>query len=696
MKKRMVSVILAAAAGLSLAGCSPQFLRATEVLREEMSGTQEETPEYPDGGELFSADEGADEEAEAEREDTVTQPQGGSAADGETWAVYWYLCGSDLESGGGCATRDLTEMTNVDLPENVQVVIQTGGAAYWNNSEVDNDSIGRYVYDSTGLNLVERQPQANMGAPETLADFLSFCCSNYPADHTMVLLWNHGGGSVSGTAFDENYGFDSLTLSKMYSAFEAVCELSVDAPPFDVIGFDACLMASIDTAYTFWDVAEYLVASEELEPGVGWNYSGWLEALAADPGMDGAELGKIICDTYAEGCEMAGVADEITLSVTDLSAFGPLMDAYEDLGGEALLAAAEDPTFFAGLGRAAAVSENYGGNTPEQGYANMVDLGHLIWNSAGLFPESAEQLLEALDECVIYQVSGPYREAATGLSCYYSYNGSLDDYLGYIDEGCSTSFKYLYGYALSGELSDAGMDYVESLGYQEETLPEIPTVESSEDFPVYVDEDGYAVLELGPDVANRLKGVYFQLAYMDMENDISLLLGRDNDLFADWENGIYMDNFRGVWAAIDGHFVHMEIMYEGEDYNTYSIPILLNGEEYSLRAVYDFNDACYYILGARKGLDETGMADKNLVQLRPGDEITTIHYAATVSGDDEYEAYETDTFTVTEETSLEETWMGDGMYVMLFELEDASGATLWSDPVLFTIEGEDIYSESVY
>ncbi len=66
----------------------------------------------------------------------------------ETWAVYWYLCGSDLESYAGCATRDMAEMLDVALPDEVQVVIQTGGAAGWNNFEIDDDSIGRYLYDT--------------------------------------------------------------------------------------------------------------------------------------------------------------------------------------------------------------------------------------------------------------------------------------------------------------------------------------------------------------------------------------------------------------------------------------------------------------------------------------------------------------------------------------------------------------------
>ena len=53
-----------------------------------------------------------------------------------------------------------------------------------------------------------------------------------------------------------------------------------------------------------------------------------------------------------------------------------------------------------------------------------------------------------------------------------------------------------------------------------------------------------------------------------------LFLGRDNDLYMDWDNGIFEDNYRGVWGAIDGSLCYMEITYEGDDYNLYSIPII--------------------------------------------------------------------------------------------------------------------------
>lgn len=612
-----------------------------------------------------------------------------------SWAVYWYLCGSDLESDYGCATEDLNEMLEAELPENVQVVIQTGGAAQWQNEMVEEGCVERYVYSSEGLEFIEQQPQANMGDPDTLTDFLRFCTENYPADRTMVLFWNHGGGSVSGAVFDENYGFDSLNLAEFYQAFSSVYELSNENPPIDVIGFDTCLMATIDVAYTFSDVANYLVASEELEPGNGWHYSGWLQALADDPDMDGAELGRAICDSYVEGCEAYGTEDEITLSVTDLTRLAPLLEAYDAMGQEALLIAVDNPAFFSTFGREASRSESYGGNTSEEGYTNMVDLGHLARNCENLLPETAQAVLDGLEECVIYQVNSAYRSEATGLSCYYSYNNDPADLNGYIELGFSEAFKHLYGYNVNGSLSADGMAYIQELGYEDEPS-EVPTLESAEtdeEYPVYVDDDGYAVLEVGPDVANYLKGVYFQLAYMDEEEDLMLLLGRDNDMDADWENGVFMDNFRGVWGSIDGYLVYMEIIYEGEDYNTYSVPMLLNGEEYNLHVVYDYNDECFYILGARRGLDHTGMADKNLIQLQPGDEITTIHYAATISGDDDFEAFEVDTFTVSQDTSFYETDMGDGQFMMMFELVDARNNISYSEPVEFIVEGDDIYTQ---
>ena len=615
------------------------------------------------------------------------------AGDG-SWAVYWYLCGSDLETNGGFATTDLSEMMEVQLPENVNVVIQTGGAAVWQNDQMDPEKLQRWLYNSEGLQLIEEQDTANMGDAQTLYEFLAFANENYPADKVAVTFWNHGGGSVSGAAFDELHGLDSLDLAEMYQAFDAVWPADAEHPALELVGFDTCLMATVDVASTFQNFAKYLVASEEVEPGNGWLYSGWLGALAENTDMDGAALGTAICDTYYQGCEAVGTQDQTTLSVTDLSRLEPLLEAYESFGQEALAAAAEDPGFFAELGRAAARSENYGGNTREQGYTNMVDLGHLARQTAWMLP-SAQRVCDALTDCVIYQVGGPYRAEATGLSCYYSYNGDVDDLNGYITVGESTAFKHLYAYELTGELAEDGEEYLSSLDIGE--LPERVTLADMDwdGAPLDLDDEGTSFLTLGPEANDVLAGIGFSLFYVDEAGDQMLLLGTDNDLTADWENGVFYDNFRGVWGALDGHLVYMELSFEGEDYNLYSVPILLNGEAYNLQVAYDFTAEEWSILGASQGLDESGMASKELRLLAEGDGITNIWETPTFIGDDDFEMYAAEELTVTADTAFGEAPLFDGSYSMVFEMWDAAGNYACSDAVTFDCAGGEI-STTVY
>ena len=606
-----------------------------------------------------------------------------------TWSIYWYLCGSDLETNYGCATQDLMELMEVTLPENVRVVIQTGGAKEWQNNVVNADILQRYVYDSTGLTLVDELPPASMGDTATLTDFLRFCKTYYPAEHTAVLFWNHGGGSVNGAAFDERYYLDSLTLDEMRTAFGRVWPGDENNPPLELVGFDTCLMATVDVVDTFVGTARYLVASEEVEPGNGWNYTGWAGALAEDPTMDGAALGRIICDTYYAGCEAVGTQNKATLSLTDLTRCGPLLEAYEAFGAEALAEACEDPSFFSRFARIAAQSENYGGNTREQGYTNMVDLGHMARRSTGLL-QTAGDVLTALEDCVLYRVNGPYRAEATGLSCYYSYNGDLDDLSGYTAVGAGEAFKYFYSYELTGELDHAGMQYIADLNYHE--LPDVPNLMTTEwdGMPLQVDENGVSSLTLGPEADSVLAGIGFSLYFLDDSSDIMLLLGTDNDMNADWENGIFTDNFRGVWGSIDGHLVYMELCFEGGDYNLYSIPILLGEDPYNLQVAYDFNTEEWSILGARPGIGESGMSDKELRLLQPGDVVTTVWYYSTISGDDGTEAYTAEEFTVTAQTSFYEIPLPNGRYGMVFEMRDAMDHYAYTEPVFFLCDGGEI------
>ncbi|MBR3498302.1 MAG: clostripain [Selenomonadaceae bacterium] len=617
----------------------------------------------------------------------------------DTWVIYWYVCGTDLETEGGAASADIQELLEVPLPPNVKVVAQTGGTNQWQNNVVSSSDVERFVFSSNGLERVATLPDADMGDANTLADFIRFGKENYDADHKVFVFWDHGGGSAVGICLDERTGH-MLSLNDVRAAFTSVYEPSAENPPFELIGFDACLMATYDTVNSLDGLTRYVTASEEVEPGIGWYYTGWVGALAKNPAMGGAKLGQAICNTYMEACATYDVDDMATLSVIDLAQLPYLRNAYESFGLEALRAAHKNPkSFFSKFGRGATNAENYGGNTRRTGYTNMVDIVDLARANKSILPDTTDKLIGAVDEAVIYKVSGEYRDRGGGLSSFHSYSGDEETLVSYLNQdGAPVPQKLLYYYLIYGELPADVIPLLDgdTLVTPAPTTPppqrqEIFQVSQLEDLPVQVDKDGNSFVQLSQEQMDLLSSVHCQLVYMALDDDIILYLGSDADINADWDSGIFKDNFRGVWPMLDGHPVYIEITEENEGYNLYSIPIKLNGVECNLQVAYVYDEQKYYILGARKGLDSHGMSSRELIKLHAGDEITTLHYGMTISGEDEdFTQVEVDTFQIGEDPQIKDEKLGDGTYGYAFEFVSPTEESALSDFVIFTITNGEI------
>ena len=490
---------------------------------------------------------------------------------------------------------------------------------------------------------------------------------------------------------------DSLDLNEMRWAFEQVYDLPSGNPSIDIIGFDACLMATVDVASTFSDIVKYMVASEDLEPGYGWNYEDWLEVLSYNPSIDPKNLGVSICDSYYDFYEDWGMDDEITLSLVDLTNIEPLLNAYDYFGQEALMSAVNDPNFLVKFVRNANEAENSGGNNRYDGYTNMVDLGSLAYANSNHLPDSTMAVLNALEDCVLYNVTGEYRQGSSGLFCYYSFNGDIDDFLGYKQVGCSENFINYYSYSL-GELDYIDEDYLDDndLDIFDFDFPLDLNEVDPYDYDVYLNEDDYAVLEVGYELAEAIADIYYNICYFDVENDLFVALGADDvGLIIDYENGIFTENFDHTWGAIDGHYIYMEPIGYGEDFYMFSSPIMLNDELYSLHLVYDFGEEEYKILGASQGISDNGMAQKNLRKLQSGDEITILFYASSLSSyDDEVELTSFETFTVYDNPVFEYIPLGDGQYVLSFEIYDYQNELFnpWTSVFIDVVDG-NMYPE---
>ena len=190
----------------------------------------------------------------------------------DTATIMVYMCGTDLESRSGMGTADLQEMLDARFDGDITLLIYTGGCKAWKNSVVSSSANQIWqVKDGKLICLKENLGNVPMTDPDTLSGYIRWCAENYPASRYELILWDHGGGSVSGYGYDEKFASSgSMNLAGLDTALK-----SADVK-FDFIGFDACLMATAETALTMAQYADYLIASEETEPGVGWYYTDWL------------------------------------------------------------------------------------------------------------------------------------------------------------------------------------------------------------------------------------------------------------------------------------------------------------------------------------------------------------------------------------------------------------------------------------
>lgn len=345
-----------------------------------------------------------------------------------TYTLMVYMVGSDLESQGKAASADLMEMlaSRVDV-SNVNILIFAGGAKQWALPiSRNNTNVLKVEPNGNELKLVkvvEEPGMMNMGDPATLSTFLNYGYTNYPADHYALICWNHGGGTEFGV--DENFPMpeypqynDRLMNDEM--------ETALAASPFgpdnklDWVGYDACLMASVETAAVWSDYAQYMVASQESEPGCGWDYS-FLSAL--NQTFEPTEIASVIIEDYNRFLTTnASKMDNppVTLSCLNLEGakeLGALTESffskvYADLNASANLDAIKKSL----SGRVCEFSKD----SPSY----MYDLCDLADTLSACSPNEAAAIKAAVSEIVVQNQTNLTK--ASGLSTFYELPCAID------------------------------------------------------------------------------------------------------------------------------------------------------------------------------------------------------------------------------------------------------------------------------
>lgn len=328
----------------------------------------------------------------------------------DTWTWFVYLAAdNNLESA---AITDIEEMSET---ENARYLVLLDRSPGYSDADVAGlgDFEDAVLLDIQGGEIdVEQMGEPNMGDPEVLADFIETGFEKAPDGHHGLVFWNHG-AAWRGIAWDDSSDGDRLEMPEMEQGIADGLERA-GVEGFELVGFDACLMATYEVARVLAPYAAYLLASEELEPNGGWDWT------ATDTGPEGAttvDLATSTIDGYIESTEAIGVVDS-TLSIVDLSgierldaAVAGVADAIDEDGREIVGRV--------GYSRGQAVA--FGRSPSEFSDHWMVDLGDMARSLAvvdGMGP-AAEELAAAVDDMVVHHGAGPITARSTGLAAYF-------------------------------------------------------------------------------------------------------------------------------------------------------------------------------------------------------------------------------------------------------------------------------------
>lgn len=386
------------------------------------------------------------------------------------WTIMVYLAGdNNLDSAG---VVDLKEMKTVGTTDQVAVLAQFDRAG-------NKGATTRYCLKkgtTVAKDAVQTLGETNMGDPKVLEDFVTWGVTNYPADHYLLVLWNHGAGwddanlyqgnVFSGTAppisrkqqpvatrgaaagvkpiaFAQARAGIARTRRALFSttveaavkqrgiAFDDQAQDFLDnielkkvmtnikkklKRKIDILGMDACLMSMVEVSYQMRDVAEFSVGSEESEPGEGWPYDRILKALAAKPTMTPEELSKTIVSQYLASYK---AGDSVTQSAVKLSVLKPLAAAVDDLA-KALKNILADSASRTALINARARVQEY--SRPYDDYCDLLDLCELL--DKGVNNPAVKTACTAVKQAAAAAIvasgyKGPAVDNSKGISIYF-------------------------------------------------------------------------------------------------------------------------------------------------------------------------------------------------------------------------------------------------------------------------------------
>ncbi len=277
----------------------------------------------------------------------------GGAPNTAEWLILVYMNGkNNLVS---FALQDFLEMASVGSTDAVSVVVQLGRPEKGNHPTYDAWSgVKRYFVkkdmkpsvDEALMHVADaKDPKGDMGSPAVLDEFVAWALAKYPTRKKLLVIWNHGQGwrfqahpstmrFAAATRALTRDEASELSDARIVGTYRSVSSdddhrsilynkqvqtllerRASEGIRFNIVAYDACLMSMIETAYSLRNCTDYLIGSQELEPGAGWDHGIFLKKLIAKPSMNPEEVARTVVESYQE---RYGNYDMTTLSAVRL------------------------------------------------------------------------------------------------------------------------------------------------------------------------------------------------------------------------------------------------------------------------------------------------------------------------------------------------------------------------------------------
>lgn len=580
----------------------------------------------------------------------------------DTVTVLVYVCATDLEANYGMATADINEMAYATQSDRVNVILETGGTRRWQNTVMNTRTNERWKVSTKSLIPLDRNVgMKQMTDPNTLLDFINFGVTNFPADRYMLILWDHGSGSISGYGYDQNYPNGTMRIDQVSNALKA------SGVKFDFIGFDACLMATAETAMALSPYADYMLASEETEPGTGWYYTNWLSALANNTSLPTTSVGKQIIDDFVLASAQASPRDKTSLSLIDLAEFDAKVPDKLTAFAKTLTDKLDTSEYRTVVDARSVTKEFAQSNRIDQ-----IDLTHFALNMGN---NEGKELANAIQSCVKYNRVNNMKNAY-GLSIYFPYNaanrvtaatriyenigmdnaysnacgkfaqltssgqivaGNSSNNLFSILGGAPTSNGQVYSSDdILSLLLNGATSSNSSSGYSlYDMLGGMPTSSSSLDTIVqllgrnhvetqglvYSERNGKPVLALSEDQWGLMQNIGLNVwvddgtGYIDLGVDSIYDFDQDGNLLVEYD---------GKWISLNdqpvSYYVLDEEYYDDGGYmNTGYVPAQLNGEDVHILLEFTDETVDGVVLGVQKVYEEG--VEARMIPLQDGDQL---------------------------------------------------------------------------